>query len=294
MKKPEPEFLLRLLGRCEHLAIKDGRLEIVPTNRKLIEKEWLERNRERIIRLILQITCVDGLTYTGKSTGNYSVSHSFKRTGVKLMFTSLTTAEEHHAFYNVDLTRQKNSKNGKKGARLPDGEFRITKNYALYKFWKGTGLAFPKRLASLHDYMGNLRELTYSFTPHADNPGRIDTAAGIHPLNVSFEKIVAATERFSSPDTIQTSSGHGPNMARTSEPDIDLSQSHTTQASQPDPSACNSKYELSHQDNKITRSSSTPYKSIEDQSNEAWLADYEKPRSDCEHPTTLSHKPTRH
>ena len=116
---------------------------------------------------------VEGLKFVRFSTGTYGGGYP----GVTLHFSSEPMQEEYYCVFNAELTRLRNTKSGKKGAPLPGNQFRITTKYGFYKFWLKTGLAFPPRLGSFHDYMGNLSKIQFTGKLVLGKPGRLDSSS---------------------------------------------------------------------------------------------------------------------
>jgi hypothetical protein len=111
---------------------------------------------------------VDIFVYTGYSTGNYQQGKA-NGGGVSLQFRSLRTGESHYTIFNVNLTRQRTVGSKKAGSPLPDKQFWITENMAFYRFWASTGLKFPQRLCSFHDYMGRLKKVIFTGKSRVDD-----------------------------------------------------------------------------------------------------------------------------
>ena len=116
---------------------------------------------------------VEGLKFVRFSTGTYGGAYP----GITLHFSSEPMQEEYYCVFNAALTRLRKTKYGKKGGRLPGNQFRITKKYGFYKFWLKTGLAFPPRLSSFHDYMGNLSKIQFTGELVPGKPGRLDSSS---------------------------------------------------------------------------------------------------------------------
>jgi hypothetical protein len=272
----------RLLGQGDFLEINNGRLVLKPASGKTVPPDWLQEKREFLIQETLQITGVTAYAYTGYTTGNYIVKRNMPRGGVTLNYVCLTTGEEAYAIFNADLTRQTTTKHGKKGTPLLSGQFRIGKNHAIYKFWQNTGLPFPKRLAALHDYMGNLKPIIFTCSLNTDDPRkqrRIDTKHGIFPLNITAEQIrLAMRPDTPLPDNCRKTNGQLTDNYRTKLPDNDFVIDHTSIGLQLHSSTCDLKHDISKQGSTITRESNTsihPSKSPHEQSTEEWLSDLE-------------------
>jgi len=199
-------------------------------NGNIASTDWLAENRERAIRGVLELTGEDGFIYTGYTCDRYPVKTGIRRGGVTLNFTNLVTGQEAYAIFNAILKREKTTRYGKKGDPLPTGHFRIGKGHSLYKFWRETELPTPRRLAALHDYMGNLKGLVFSCSLITDNPGkqgRIDTSQGIPPLTITAEQIQRALNLCPSlPDNSRTTPGQLPDNPRTTPGQLSRTRHH--------------------------------------------------------------------
>ena len=253
MKGDCTKLIAQLITRGDHLAIDGGRLELKTASGNAVPTDWLHKNRESLIQAILQITGVDGFIYTGYTTGRYQVNRNKRSDGITLNFVSLTSGEAVYAIFNVSLKRQRTTPYGKKGDPLPAGEFRISTRYGLYKFWVATGLALPKRIASLSEYLGNMKQLIFAcelITDHPRKQGRIDTRQGIRPLSITPDQIqLALNTNQHLTDNSRATDGQLTDNSRTKVTDKTLQQDHKQKGFQPIPTTSHSKYETSYQGN---------------------------------------------
>lgn len=249
------------------MSIELGQLAIQPASGKLVPPEWISTNRARICREVLFSMGLDAFEYVSYSTGHYGKNRS---AGITLQFVSMLSGRSVYAVFNADLTRQRNTTTAKAGALLPKGQFRIGKRSHFYKFWMGTGLPFPRRLAAMHDYMGKLRSVlvTGSVTDDRFKVG------SLMPVSLTAEQVRAAIV----PDNIRTSAGHAPDNSRTKAPDKEMATDHEPQWLQTIQTTCVSNY-----GNKVTRENgykTFPYTPIHnpkppnEQSVDEWLEEY--------------------
>lgn len=210
---------------------------------------------------------MDAFEYVGYSTGHYGKTRS---AGITLQFVSMLSGQSVYAVFNADLTRQRNTATAKAGALLPKGQFRIGKRSHFYKFWMGTGLPFPRRLAAMHDYMGSLRSVlvTGSVTDDRFKVG------SLVPVSLTAEQFKEAIL----PDNIRTISGQAPDNCRTSNPDKETAPALIVRGLQPIPTTCASNYgnKVIREDGYKTASITDlpTHKTPEDQSVDEWLDAY--------------------
>ena len=211
----------KLLRRGDAVSIERGQLAIQPASGKPVPPEWISTNRARICREALMSVGLDAFEYVGYSTGHYGKTRS---AGITLQFVSMLSGQSVYAVFNADLTRQRNTTTAKAGALLPKGQFRIGKRSNFYKFWMGTGLPFPRRLAAMHDYMGKLRSVLVTGSV-ADDRFKVGSLV---PVSLTAEQFRAAIL----PDNIRTISGQAPDNIRTKVPDKEIPTDHETQGLQ--------------------------------------------------------------
>jgi hypothetical protein len=176
-------LLNKLFDRGDQINIVNGLLTIQPQSQKEVPKKWFRENKEELVSDIAALFSIDVYIYDRYSTGQYG---KHKSQGVTLQLLNITTGEDAYMVFNAELKRQRNSGSHKAGALLPEGQFRVSKNRAFYKWWLSTGLKFPPRLSSFHSYMGNLKTLFFVASP--DDQGKI-TDKMIPTFNVTHENI---------------------------------------------------------------------------------------------------------
>ncbi|MFT4850877.1 MAG: hypothetical protein ACI83B_003438 [Sediminicola sp.] len=266
------DLLIRLIKRGEIVYINQGRLEIKPSGHKKVPLDWLLENKVDLTYTIAKLLNSNIYQYIGYSTGRYG---SKKYEGITLQFSNIVTGGEAHVIFNVELNRARSSKYHQAGSPLPKGQFRVSKKFLFYKFWLSTELPLPPRLASFHDYMGNLKDIF--FIPETDAyKGKI--SAKLIPLcNVSYEKIKSALATLS-PDNLQTNVIQHPYNNQTSMPYKELAEPVTNQALEKQLSTGGSNYGSRYQGSAVI---SNPLSIIEkikrpqDQTVDEWLSDWE-------------------
>lgn len=256
--------LIQLLARGDAVAVEQGRLTLTPASGRPVPADWLATHSTDLITQAASIAEVTALEYTGYSVGHYGPKLAG---GVTLQFRCLTTGQELFAIFNASTKRIRTTRHGNKGDPLPLGQFRVGRRSAFYHFWLSTGLAVH-RLSDFHDYMGKLRNLT--FTGSLSKGERLDVAT-LRPLTISGEAMrTLVVPNF--PDNSPTRSRQRPDKAPTSIPDKETQQPQQPRGIQPNPTTG----EPNH-GNKVIREygyTGKPSSPLE-QSVDDWLADYE-------------------
>lgn len=182
---PATPLLFTLLQRGDAISIEYGRLVVKPVSCLPVPEQWLDENGIHLVTEILQETGQDGLVYLGYTTGKYGKKLAG---GVTLQFKHLLTGIEAYAIFNADLTRSRNTKNGKAGDPLPDGQFHLAKGSGLCKLWLETGQQPPKRHSTYYEYMGNLKQ--FVFQPQSGRPGSKRLVSSLlKPLHIGSAEI---------------------------------------------------------------------------------------------------------
>ena len=129
-----------------------------------------------------------GLVFESYSTGLYGPTKSYA--GITLQFLHIESNKNYYAIFNAEVTRKRRVKTNTGrhdvGARLPKGHFRVGKRSGFYAFWLATDLKIPPRLSSFHDYMGNLRSITFSAEVKSGNKLRSQTIRPWFESNVCY------------------------------------------------------------------------------------------------------------
>ena len=265
----------KLLSRGDEISIELGQLVIRPSSGKDVPEEWLQKHKPALLREILHTLGIDAYEYGGYSTGKFG--HQ-KAPGVAMQLPSFVDGLDTHAIFNVELNRERTTKAGAKGSDLPKGHFRVGKRSHLYRFWQSTGLRTPKRLSSLHDYLGNLRDILFTADLVAGQTNRLDTAS-LRPLAIAFAEVRNAFQ----PDNCQTIPGQAAGNCRTKVPDKDSAppqQNQGLQRNQTTGAENHGKTVISTDVYTAANVSTQPIKRPQEQTVEEWLTDYSSPSCD--------------
>ncbi len=261
----------KLIARGDHLAIEEGRLSLVAASGNPIPRDWLKSNQSGIVAVILKLTKVPAFEYVSYSSGKFGKHLSG---GVELQFTDLLSGGGAFTIYPADVVRQKSTRHGKAGSALPKNHFRVSKRSKFYKFWLRTKLELPNRIASLHDYMGNLKPLIFG-AEYVEGEKLLKDS--IAPLNISHEQIKIALNPLIVPDTSPTSAGQLTDKVRTEMPDTKTPQPYEPQHLQAIQTTGAGNHGIRLIGNAVTRNYLLPVNSPIDpseQTEDEWLADY--------------------
>lgn len=284
----------KLLSLGNEISIEIGRLVIRPSSGKPVPQDWMEKHSPALLREILHTLGIDAYEYGGYSTGKFGLQ---KAPGVAIQLPSFVDGLDTHAIFNAELNRDRTTKAGAKGSDLPKGHFRIGKRSHLYRFWQSTGLPMPKRLSSLHDYLGNLRGILFAADMVTGRKNRLDTAS-LRPLSITSAEVRDAFD----PDNCRTISGQATDNCRTKVPDkvsAPDQQNQGLQGNQTTGTENHGKTVISTDGYTAVNVSTQSRKPPEEQTVEEWLADYSSPSSSLwinhynhEHSETLASSST--
>ena len=254
----------KLLKRGDYVAIEKGQIVIRPKSGKPAD-DWLKVNARVIYKDVITQAGLDALQYTGYSTGYYT---QHKVGGVTLQYRSILTGDLYHVVFNADLKRARGKQ---RGQLLPKGQFRVGELHAFTRFWVGLRLNLPRRLSGFHDCMGKLKSVV--ITGSIDTNNRI-LKETIKPLDVSYEKLTVLFNTTKSPDNYLTTFRQPPDNYPTRTPDKESPEPQLQQGLKSNSSTGANEYELSNQG--ITCNGSNVTSLPIQQSNEEWLADYDR------------------
>jgi len=223
-------LLATLVNRGDAVSIAQGRLAIRPASGKSVPEHWLQDHSPILLREILAARSIEAYEYVSYTTGFYG---RIKAPGLTLQLVSTITGISAYTIFNADLTRDRTTKAGAKGTPLPKGHFRIGKRSHFYRFWHATQLPLPKRLSSLHDYMGNLRGILLTANKAPGQENRLD-AGTLVPISISAFEIHQAFQ----PDNSRTVSGQTTDNCQTNMPDKDAPQAHRNRGLQENSATC--------------------------------------------------------
>ena len=202
---------------------------------------------------------VINLRYVSRTMGNYVQTDAG---GLTLQLICDDTGDDYHVYFNVDLVRQRDSKNHKKGSPLPKGHFTPGPKSHFMKMWRSTLLPAPKSLTSFHDCMGKLKSI--KFKAETSKGMRLD-AGTLRPMYL--------------PDNFLTTTRQVPDKKLITFPDKDINQTHTEASQDSIPTTCPNNYVISKQVSANTSNPITPIddtKRVQSQTNEEWLDEYEE------------------
>lgn len=261
-------MLIRLLKKSDEISIDSGRLVIHPKSKKAVPQAWLDEHSEEIIKDILAGIGRDAYQYYEYGTGFYGPK---LLSGVTLHFRSVVKRSHAYTIYNAELSRSRSTVAGKKGERLPAGQFRIkSQRCGFHKFWERSGLKVPTRLSAFHDYMGNLKGILFIADGSDSDSERLDSKT-LRPLSVTAEEIERA---FLADNSLTVSSQKADNF-QTTLPDKKFAPGHRKQGSQARSNTCSSPHDKAvNRSRSVVHRSPTPKTPPPEQDHEEWLEDY--------------------
>ena len=169
------------------VSVESGRLIINPNDNIRVAKHLSHAHELKLMAEILQKMGRDALTYLSYSASKYGKTRAG---GVALQFTHVLTGAEAYAIFNADLTRSRNTKNGRAGDPLPKGQFHVAKGSGFCKFWASTGLP-SRKLSSYYEHMGRLKQLFFESQDIITSKNRLDSSS-LKPLCISSHEIKEA------------------------------------------------------------------------------------------------------
>lgn len=267
----------KLLTRGDIISIDKGRLIIKPASGRDVPEEWMRNNNDQIISEIIEQLGIIAYQYISYKTGKYPPHFA---AGVTLQLINITHHEGCYTIFNVDLTRARTTKHGKKGALLPDDHFRITRNYDFYKFWSSTGIKMPK-LSSFHDRMGKLKKII--FTGEITKGERLKSST-MKPVCLTANEIKNAFDSINNTPNVCLTISQAPDNSLTKVSDKEAFETQQLQgisSNQSTGAYSHGKKVTSKKENKTLLTK--PYKpntdkisvAPQDQSVNEWLMDYE-------------------
>lgn len=274
----ENSLLKKLIHRGHYVAIEQGRLVIKPKTKALIPSGWIRQNRRPLEREIISHLGVTAYRYEKFTRGEYGVGHGKRQSGITLHYKNMLTGDTPRLTYTVPITRDRDTKYGKKGQRLPNKQFRVSHRMSFYKFWVKLDLPLPARLSAFHDCMGKLSGILLTSTCTTSTKGSSLDKENLAMLEVSHAEILSiynGAGEIQLPDNQLTSTRQTPDNLLTKVPDKKTQQSHTTHEL-----ASDSTTGEQNPGNKVIRKDgykdrhSTPI-DPRMQSNEEWLEEYD-------------------
>jgi len=186
--------LYSLIKRGDRVSIEQGELVVTAASGVPVPPEWMALNKARLISEALELLDVsDAYVFKYYTTGRYGSKGIM---GVTLQFQSLLTGESFYTVLNVSLKRSRNTKAGKKGSPLPDGQFLPPKDGLFCKLWASTGLKVPRYCIEYYKCMGKLASFHFVADVHAKEKDRLISST-IKPVNLSSGRIKEVCNRHS-------------------------------------------------------------------------------------------------
>ena len=182
--------------------------------------------------------------------------------GITLQVTCEDDEKGYHVIFNVDLDRQRSTKNYKKGSPLPKGHFTPKPKSGFMEMWRSTSLPVPRSLTSFHDCMGKLKSIV--FMAEISKGTRLD-AGTLRPMSVPDNSLITTRQL--------------PDKNLITIPDKDINQTLTESTQDKISTTCQNNYVISKQVSEYTSNPISPIddtKRVQNQTNEEWLAEYEK------------------
>ena len=202
---------------------------------------------------------VTNLRYVSRTMGNYLQTDAG---GLTLQFICDDTGDDYHVYFNVDLVRQRDSKNHKKGSPLPKGHFTPRPKSSFMEMWRSTLLPAPKSLTSFHDCMGKLKSIT--FKAETSKGTRLD-AGTLRPMDLPDNSLITTRQL--------------PDKNLITQPDKDIAQALAEPSQESIPTACPNNSVISKQVSEYTSNPISPIddtKRVQNQTTVEWLAEYEE------------------
>lgn len=267
-------LLSKLLNQGRFVAIEQGHLVVKPLNNAIPDDQ-----REKLLFEIATATSTNLLRYESYTTGFYNKGHYG---GVTLQFTSHLSDTKPYAIFNANLKRQRASKNGKKGDRLPNGQFSVTNRFDFYKFWERCQLSQPQSASRYYERMGNLGKVLLTGDYSKDNKL---TNHSLNPANISHNELLTATGlKVTHKERISNAQATHKERIRVTHKET--KQTQVLQGFQPDGSTCAPKYVNKLISKHVSKCSNNSIynsnkkeelkerKKPQNQTNEEWLIDY--------------------
>ncbi len=180
--------LAQLHKRGDKVEVQAGKLVITPKSGKPVPASWLNKHEEALVCDITKLTNRAFFKYEGYKRGKYGAN---KAGGISLQLTNLEDNTDCYTIFNAKVTRQRTTKQGKRGELLPAKQFTVSKKMAFYEFWKSTGLKLPGRLSKFWSCMGNLKALylTGSYDPKDIKRKKL-LKRTLKPLTITHEELI--------------------------------------------------------------------------------------------------------
>ncbi len=189
----ESTLLAHLLKRGDRVSVSQGQLLIEPQSGSEVPDEWMQQNADRLAHDIGSALNISVFRYQSYSTGQYE----FKRKnggvihipGANIQMLDLIHITKAFCIFNVELTRDRNTKHGKEGAPLPEKQFRPRPGSDFVKFWQLCPFKPRKDNCSYHRRMGNLKPLILTGCYKEDE--KVVTSS-LRPLSITHDELFSS------------------------------------------------------------------------------------------------------
>ena len=200
---------------------------------------------------------VTNLKYLSYTTGPF---HNGRYDGICLQFICNLEGKTYHTFFNVNHNRKRNVAGHKAGDLLPKGRFSVGYRSNFYRFWISTGLDIPPRQSACNDYMGKLKQFTFSANLARENR--------LYASSIQVQKTNKSLTKFE----------QSPNNSQTRAPNKDCVRGPASARCSEDLSTGSVSCKISNQ---VGKNASNPLKcytvtkKIHNQTHQEWIAEYE-------------------
>lgn len=249
-----------------------GRLVIKPKSKALVPSDWFQSNHDGIVSDIADLTGVCAFRYTSFNTGKYD---RHKAAGINLQFDNLINGTDAYAIFNVDLTRQRTTKQGMKGDPLPGKRFTVGGKSKFHTFWNNTGLKEPDKRTKYSSYMGKLKSIIFTgvYDKGDLKRTRLDKDS-LLPLTVSHHELLSLIKNKPC-----TTDEQGVNNTCTTSMNKETTQVQQSRGLEAKPATGDSHYGNTLQGSAVIGKPKAPIITPSDQTDDEWFIDYDNPIS---------------
>jgi hypothetical protein len=184
--------LLRfLLERGDEVSVIKGQLQIEPLSGAGVPSGWFLNHQAELGKQIGNALSLSVFQYQGHKTGIYDckTGGNIRDPGLTINLLDLVNQRDAFCIFNVDLTRERQTRYGDKGSPLPKGQFRPKTGSAFMKFWKQCPFIPRTDNSSFHRRMGNLKPLLLT---GQYKQGKKVAASTLKPLDIGYAQIYQA------------------------------------------------------------------------------------------------------
>ena len=216
--------------------------------------------------------------YIGYSTGHKPGQSTGSLT---LNFNNVRTLDHVRMIFNVDTYRQRTSKNSIKGSQRHKGDFLPPENGAFVKFWTGLEMEMPRKRCEYKNKLGRLKKSYFTGQTETCNYGAKFVDKHIQRATIALENHEVTVHGFRAANNLlitrqEPAKEYCQAIQPTPDSELDLAQSRCVSNS---PRVKSSDYRGKYKELPLSapRCASAGTKTRpQDQTNEEWLADYER------------------